>query len=265
MALSSLVPSVAGRHNFGRRLSSIPLIFPTLISTVTMEKFTFAPNCLFNSRPERMLTSSRERERERLHGFLSQFGMKRDWKDRVPVVVKSPVLAPLTFRLFSLELARKSSGCLRGILLTVQVWKKGNLSASNFVRKEVLAVSMSFLILHIYHSSSIRYHGGIGIGDPGVPISGGGVAAALGAGVLCSLIPGLTNKQRSICKSAPDAVAAVGVGVRLGRSECAAQFGHRRWNCTPIGSDFVFGHVVVVGSYNPIVLKGCDHMIDIRL
>ncbi|XP_046388719.1 protein Wnt-7b [Ischnura elegans] len=85
-------------------------------------------------------------------------------------------------------------------------------------------------------------------GDLGVVVSGGGVASALGASVLCSLIPGLTYKQRSLCRSAPDAVAAVGVGARLGRNECAAQFGHRRWNCTPIGSDTVFGHVVVVGS-----------------
>ncbi|XP_049964414.1 protein Wnt-2 [Schistocerca serialis cubense] len=72
--------------------------------------------------------------------------------------------------------------------------------------------------------------------------------AALGAGVVCGRIPGLTARQRDMCRAAPDAMVAIGEGVRLGTIECQAQFRHHRWNCTAIGNSNVFGHVVVVGS-----------------
>ncbi|KAL0279004.1 UNVERIFIED_CONTAM: hypothetical protein PYX00_000654 [Menopon gallinae] len=71
---------------------------------------------------------------------------------------------------------------------------------------------------------------------------------ALGAHVICSRIPGLAEKQREICRSAPDAMVAVGDGVRLGLLECQEQFKNQRWNCSAVGSSDVFGHVIVVGS-----------------
>ncbi|XP_068083606.1 protein Wnt-7b [Anabrus simplex] len=71
---------------------------------------------------------------------------------------------------------------------------------------------------------------------------------ALGAHVICSRIPGLTARQRDMCRQAPDAMVAVGDGVKLGVMECQEQFRNRRWNCSAIGSGNVFGHVVVVGS-----------------
>ncbi|XP_069682106.1 protein Wnt-7b isoform X2 [Periplaneta americana] len=74
------------------------------------------------------------------------------------------------------------------------------------------------------------------------------VVAALEAHVICGRIPGLTARQRDMCRSSPDAMVAVGDGVRLGTLECQEQFRHRRWNCSAIGSGSVFGHVVVVGS-----------------
>jgi hypothetical protein len=74
------------------------------------------------------------------------------------------------------------------------------------------------------------------------------VVAALGAHVICGRIPGLTSRQRDLCRQAPDAIAAVGDGARLGTLECRHQFRHHRWNCSAIGSDAVFGHVVVVGE-----------------
>jgi hypothetical protein len=75
------------------------------------------------------------------------------------------------------------------------------------------------------------------------------VVAALEAHVICGRIPGLTARQREMCRSSPDAMVAVGDGVRLGTVECQEQFRHRRWNCSAIGSGSVFGHVVVVGEY----------------
>ena len=73
---------------------------------------------------------------------------------------------------------------------------------------------------------------------------------ALGAHVICSRIPGLTAKQREMCRIAPDAMIAVGDGVRLGTLECQEQFKNQRWNCSAIGSSDVFGHVIVVGKYH---------------
>ncbi|XP_018913776.2 protein Wnt-2 [Bemisia tabaci] len=77
-------------------------------------------------------------------------------------------------------------------------------------------------------------------------LSSGG--SALGAGAICSRVPGLTDRQREMCRDAPDAMVAVGDGIRLGTQECQYQFRGHRWNCTAIGGQSAFGHVVVVGS-----------------
>uniref|UniRef100_A0A1Y1MWA3 Protein Wnt n=2 Tax=Photinus pyralis TaxID=7054 RepID=A0A1Y1MWA3_PHOPY len=51
-----------------------------------------------------------------------------------------------------------------------------------------------------------------------------------------------------MCKAAPDAMVAVGDGVRLAATECLYQFRHQRWNCTGISNPTSFGHVITVGS-----------------
>ncbi|KAJ3648840.1 hypothetical protein Zmor_020612 [Zophobas morio] len=71
----------------------------------------------------------------------------------------------------------------------------------------------------------------------------------LGSEVFCSRIPGLTSRQRDMCRSSPDAMVAVGDGIRLATSECKYQFRHHRWNCTGIDNPTSFGHVVIVGGY----------------
>ncbi|KAJ8873265.1 hypothetical protein PR048_026899 [Dryococelus australis] len=71
---------------------------------------------------------------------------------------------------------------------------------------------------------------------------------ALGAHTVCARIPGLTARQRDMCRAAPDAMVATGDGVRLALHECHFQFRHRRWNCSAIGSHHAFGHVVIVGE-----------------
>ncbi|XP_019868335.1 protein Wnt-2 isoform X2 [Aethina tumida] len=70
----------------------------------------------------------------------------------------------------------------------------------------------------------------------------------LGAEVFCSRLPGLTAKQRDMCKTSPDAMVAVGDGIRLATEECRYQFRHHRWNCTNIENPQSFGYVVIVGS-----------------
>ncbi|KAK6624955.1 hypothetical protein RUM44_011819 [Polyplax serrata] len=51
-----------------------------------------------------------------------------------------------------------------------------------------------------------------------------------------------------MCRTSPDAMIAVGEGVRMGTAECQQQFKYQRWNCSALGSSQVFGHVIIVGS-----------------
>ncbi|KAJ8941861.1 hypothetical protein NQ318_007261 [Aromia moschata] len=62
----------------------------------------------------------------------------------------------------------------------------------------------------------------------------------------CTIIPGLTSRQREMCRTSPDAMVAVGDGIRLATNECRYQFRHQRWNCTGIENPSSFGHVVIV-------------------
>lgn len=80
---------------------------------------------------------------------------------------------------------------------------------------------------------------------------------ALGAEVICARVPGLTPRQREMCRAAPDAMVAVGDGVRLATAECRYQFRQQRWNCSAIGGANSFGHVVVVGESSWLLAVGC--------
>ena len=71
---------------------------------------------------------------------------------------------------------------------------------------------------------------------------------ALGADLICGRIPGLTQKQRHLCQTHPDAMVAIGAGSKLGLTECQDQFRHHRWNCSAAVNQHGFGHVVVVGK-----------------
>ncbi|KAK3601604.1 hypothetical protein CHS0354_027852 [Potamilus streckersoni] len=65
---------------------------------------------------------------------------------------------------------------------------------------------------------------------------------ALGANIICNKIPGLAPRQRAICRSRPDAIVAIGEGVKLGIAECQYQFRNMRWNCSSVSEDdSVFG------------------------
>ena len=67
---------------------------------------------------------------------------------------------------------------------------------------------------------------------------------ALGANLICNKLPGLTPRQRTICQSQPDALAAVGQGTLIGERECQHQFRNRRWNCSDMAhpSSYLFGN-----------------------
>lgn len=75
------------------------------------------------------------------------------------------------------------------------------------------------------------------------------LASAFGAQVICNRIVGLTAGQRRICAAAPDAMAAVGHGIRMAKQECQQQFSGHRWNCTgPSSKGNPFGHLQITGK-----------------
>lgn len=74
---------------------------------------------------------------------------------------------------------------------------------------------------------------------------------ALPSSIICNKIPGLTPKQRSICRKRPDAIVTIGDGVKLGLRECRFQFRNMRWNCTNIEQqNTMFGITHSVGKFN---------------
>lgn len=73
---------------------------------------------------------------------------------------------------------------------------------------------------------------------------------ALPSNIICNKIPGLTPKQRSICRKRPDAIVTIGDGVKLGLKECHYQFKNMRWNCTNIKQqNTMFGITHSVGEF----------------
>lgn len=72
---------------------------------------------------------------------------------------------------------------------------------------------------------------------------------ALPSNIICNKIPGLTPRQRSICRKRPDAIVTIGDGVKLGLNECHYQFKNMRWNCTNTKQqNTMFGITHSVGS-----------------
>ena len=73
---------------------------------------------------------------------------------------------------------------------------------------------------------------------------------ALGANVICSKIPGLSPRQRSICQRRPDAIVVIAEGADMGPGECRHQFRYRRWNCTSDGQgETLFGQPMPAGEW----------------
>ncbi|KAJ0172009.1 hypothetical protein K1T71_012772 [Dendrolimus kikuchii] len=79
-------------------------------------------------------------------------------------------------------------------------------------------------------------------------IGGWGGGVPLGAHLVCAKAPGLTDKQRAMCRASPPAIAAIGDGLRMAYAECRAQLSGRRWNCTGVGDGNHFGHVMPLAT-----------------
>lgn len=71
---------------------------------------------------------------------------------------------------------------------------------------------------------------------------------SLGAHLVCAKVPGLSEKQRAMCRASPAAIATVGDGLSMAYAECRSQLAGSRWNCSGVGEDNVFGHIMPLAT-----------------
>jgi len=64
----------------------------------------------------------------------------------------------------------------------------------------------------------------------------------------CLRTGGLSPRQTKFCQIYPDHMASVGRGARMAITECQWQFRHRRWNCSTVNDNSVFGPVIDRGA-----------------
>nr|AMY96432.1 Wnt4 [Eupentacta fraudatrix] len=64
----------------------------------------------------------------------------------------------------------------------------------------------------------------------------------------CEAIPGLVNRQISICKRNLEVMDSVSGGALMSISECQKQFTNRRWNCSTVNPYDVFGPILDNGT-----------------
>ncbi|KPP67330.1 protein Wnt-4-like, partial [Scleropages formosus] len=67
-------------------------------------------------------------------------------------------------------------------------------------------------------------------------------------GESCERLKGLVPKQVQVCKRHVDMMDAVRRGARLAVDECQHQFRNRRWNCSMLDTQPIFGKVVTQGT-----------------
>ncbi|XP_055637960.1 protein Wnt-5 [Toxorhynchites rutilus septentrionalis] len=65
---------------------------------------------------------------------------------------------------------------------------------------------------------------------------------------LCAKVSGLSGGQQKLCTQHTSVMPAISRGARAAIQECKHQFKHRRWNCSTIEDDTVFGPVSNIGS-----------------
>lgn len=69
----------------------------------------------------------------------------------------------------------------------------------------------------------------------------------IGAQPLCSQLAGLSQGQKKLCHLYQDHMQYIGEGAKTGIKECQYQFRHRRWNCSTVDNNSVFGRVMQIG------------------
>ncbi|MEE6478046.1 hypothetical protein FKM82_011721 [Ascaphus truei] len=80
----------------------------------------------------------------------------------------------------------------------------------------------------------------------------------IGAQPLCSQLTGLSPGQRKLCQLYQDHMVYIGEGAKTGIKECQYQFKQRRWNCSTVDNNSVFGRVMQIGEKIKATTVGCS-------
>lgn len=70
----------------------------------------------------------------------------------------------------------------------------------------------------------------------------------LGSQPLCTELRGLSLSQQKLCQLYQDHMGPIGEGAKLAIDECRHQFSDRRWNCSGLEGQGVFGRATTVAS-----------------
>jgi len=70
------------------------------------------------------------------------------------------------------------------------------------------------------------------------------------ASTICIGLKGLSQGQGKLCQLSVDHMPSVANGAKYGVAECQHQFKHRRWNCSTIEDESVFGPILRIGIFN---------------
>ncbi|XP_022781162.1 protein Wnt-7b-like isoform X3 [Stylophora pistillata] len=72
--------------------------------------------------------------------------------------------------------------------------------------------------------------------------------ATLVPSLICTRIPGLSNRQRNVCDENPKVIYCIREGYRMAAEECRFQFRKSRWNCTLLGETSDFDDKAIKGT-----------------
>ena len=64
----------------------------------------------------------------------------------------------------------------------------------------------------------------------------------------CDALLGLVKRQKRICRKNVDVMEAVKLGALTAIDECQYQFQNRRWNCSMVDADSIFGNAITQGN-----------------
>lgn len=73
-------------------------------------------------------------------------------------------------------------------------------------------------------------------------------AYEMNAATTCAGFKGLSQGQGKLCQLSVDHMPSVASGAKYGVAECQHQFKHRRWNCSTVDDESVFGPILRIGT-----------------
>lgn len=66
---------------------------------------------------------------------------------------------------------------------------------------------------------------------------------------ICVGLKGLSQGQGKLCQLSVDHMPSVAIGAKYAVRECQHQFKHRRWNCSIVEDESVFGPIIRTGIF----------------